>query len=504
MNYPGFIGGSYQSRSVLADQERTINYYVEQLESPGSSSTLMLCPTPGFTELNSDVTIGPGRAHIAVAEREFMVINTGLYEMSADATTMTLRGTVALDANPATISYNGTAGGQLFITSGGNGYCYDMTTDTLSQITDLNGLCTMGDFVDGYFLAMDAGSGAFYISALNDGTSWAPGLDFARRSIASDPWRALRVQGRYIWLMGEQTSEIWYNSGGASFPFEPNTAGAYVPFGIAAQFSAAVSGDSISWLATTKTGGIRVCRAVGLKPEDISTFPIQQRFGSYSRIDDAVGDTYSDAGHSFYILHFPTEHISWAWDAEVPRAAAWTERGTWNPASDMFDVSQARWHVYAWGEHRWLDAISGSVHRMDSDVGTDVGGLAVRRMRRAPCLVSSGLTRNFFSAFELDLEVGLGLTSGQGSNPQVMLRYSNDGGRTWSREMWRSAGKRGAYQTSVKWNRLGSSKRGRVFEVTMTDPVPWRITNAYVHFAQQPGELSRGSGSETGKGESGQ
>ncbi|MEK9723025.1 MAG: PKD domain-containing protein [Rhodospirillaceae bacterium] len=66
-----------------------------------------------------------------------------------------------------------------------------------------------------------------------------------------------------------------------------------------------------------------------------------------------------------------------------------------------------------------------------------------------------------------------------GTDPQVMLRVSNDGGKTWITEQWRSAGKTGEYLRRVRWNRLGVARR-RVFEVIVTDPIAWKLTGAYV------------------------
>lgn len=64
-----------------------------------------------------------------------------------------------------------------------------------------------------------------------------------------------------------------------------------------------------------------------------------------------------------------------------------------------------------------------------------------------------------------------------GADPRIMLRLSNDGGKTWITEQWRAAGKVGEFCRRVRWNRLGSARR-RVFEVSVTDPIPWRITAA--------------------------
>lgn len=66
-----------------------------------------------------------------------------------------------------------------------------------------------------------------------------------------------------------------------------------------------------------------------------------------------------------------------------------------------------------------------------------------------------------------------------GSNPEIMLRLSNDGGRTWITEQIRTIGKLGEYWHRVRWNRLGCARR-RVFEVSVSDPIPWRLVGAYV------------------------
>ena len=83
-------------------------------------------------------------------------------------------------------------------------------------------------------------------------------------------------------------------------------------------------------------------------------------------------------------------------------------------------------------------------------------------------------------SLQLDLETGGGLNTGQGSDPQVMLRWSDDGGHTWSNEHWVSVGKIGQYGHRAIWRRLGMTTklRDRVYEVSMTDPVKTAIVGA--------------------------
>lgn len=130
-----------------------------------------------------------------------------------------------------------------------------------------------------------------------------------------------------------------------------------------------------------------------------------------------------------------------------------------------------------------LDATASNLYRMERDLGFDVESRPIRRVRRAPAIMKEN-RRITYASFELDMEPGLGLTSGQGSDPQVALRYSNDGGKTWGPEIFRSAGALGKYGKRVRWDRMGQARR-RVFEVSVSDPIPWRLTNAYLEMGAQ-------------------
>lgn len=76
--------------------------------------------------------------------------------------------------------------------------------------------------------------------------------------------------------------------------------------------------------------------------------------------------------------------------------------------------------------------------------------------------------------------IQLGLSSATAIDPQVMLRWSDDGGHTWSNEHWRSMGKTGQWGRRVIWRRLGMTLklRDRVYEVSGTDQVKIAIMGA--------------------------
>lgn len=480
--FPAFIGGSYVSQSPIADDERTVNFYVENIESAGGTSKTALYPTPGVLTVDY-ADSGAGRAHVFVSNREFVIIGTKLYEVSElltpsvdgpAASTLTLLGTVSSDQNPATMCGNGDAGDEVFITSGGNGYILDLLTNTLSAIAALAGKATMGAYLDGYFLALDSTTSTLWISDLLDGTTWDP-TQFIVRVGASDPWVSMIVN-QYIYLFGSKTSEVWFDAGSFPIPFELHPSGR-LQHGCGAPFSPEVVGTSVVWLGQTVNGNGTVLRTPGFSVETISNFATQYAFGNLETLEDAIGDSYEALGHTFYNLTFPGAESTWSWDASTN---VWCERGTWNEREYVFDAWRPVFHAFAFGKHRILDLRGPRVYEMSSDYGFDVEGMPLRRLRRPPALMNEN-RRVRYKRIELFAEPGLGLTTGQGSDPQVAMRISNDGGKTWGAWVFRSAGALGEYENRIEWLRCGAGRK-RTFEFSFSDPIPWRVMDAIVDF----------------------
>ena len=476
MIYENFVGPSYVSQAATLDQEELINWYIEVAEVPGATSQQALYPTPGVEEI-ANLPGGSGRGHLAVGSLEFAVIGDQFVQIDI-AGNITARGTVVNDGFPATLCENGNPSFEVFITSGRNGYIYNYATTAFTQIAALNGKATKGGYLEGYFIALDPFTASLYASELSDGLTWNTGTSFAQRSLASDPWISFVIANRYIYLLGTETSEPWFNNGGSPFPFTPDPSG-FFEFGCAATFAATVVDSAPVWLGRSKDGRGMVLRANGFNPEIISTYPIQKLINESGAIGDAVAFTYHDVGHTFFIISFNDAALTLAWDASNPNVAqGWAKRSTWISEENRFGIWRPCFHAFVFGEHRMLDVSTGSIYRMDRALGSDVDGREIRRLRRAPALVNE-LKRITYPAFELDLEPGLGNIVPPGDNPQVMLRMSDDGGKTWGNERWRTAGRIGEYGTRARWNRCGQARR-RVFEVTVSDPIPWRLTNAYL------------------------
>lgn len=482
MRFRNFIGGSYQSSALTADQQRTVNMYVERMENRGSSTDAMLVLVPGL-DLISTASASPGRAHFYENEREFAVFGPSFVEIT-ESGVMTVRGTVSTDANPATICSNGDGGGQLLIVSGTNAYYYDLATNTLTAIAALAGKATMGSYLDGYGLVLDSATSTLYISAVLDFSSWTTGTDFAQRSKAPDKWRAMRTNGQYIGLYGEHSSEFWYNTGDSSFPFAPHPSG-LIPYGIRAPFSLAIGEGAQFWLGQSSVGHLYLLRSDAFTPQVVSDFPHATAFAGLSNPEGAVGEFFNWRGHQFYRITFPASAVTYCYDATSNQ---WFEWRAWLSEASAYSSVRARYPIVAFGEHRVLDAQTGALYRYSATTYTDADDRPIRWMRRAP-VQNQENELLFLPDFEVALENGQG-TSGQAENPQIMLRISNDGGRTWGSEMWRSAGKAGEYLRRVLWTRLGAARQ-RVVELTGSDPIPWKITNAYFRLGQAPASAPR-------------
>lgn len=464
--YP-FIGEAYPAEAY---QERSIcdNFYLEKNESDGAPTPWAQLPTPGTINFAS-VSQAPGRATFSIGGEAYFVAGYAFWEVdSAGGTTQ--RGTVERNAFPATISANGDAGDQLFITSGDVGYCYDRTTHAFTTVQPVG--CTMGASIDGRFIYLDASTGTLYASALYDGTTWNP-THYAQ-STAGDPWIALAVTpDRLIHVFGESTSEVLADQGLPGFPFA-TIQEAFLPFGIAAPYAFTVD-TSVTWLTQTAKGRGQIVRAQGYTPLRVSNHGIEATIARYTTIGDAIAWSYQQQGHPFVGFTFPTQRATWVVDEATSK---WHSRSYWNTATGTAEAYRPGFTMQAFGKTLVADRVTGSIYELTPTSFTDVNGALIRRTRQ-PAPQTIDRRRFVVDAFELVGDVGVGLISGQGSDPQAMLRVSRDGGQTFGNEHWTTLGAMGQYRTRVIWTQLGNC-RSFVPQLVITDPVPVRLTDAAI------------------------
>jgi hypothetical protein len=471
MIYPNFCGPSYASLSTLADAEELINLYVERMEAPSAPVQMVLYPTPGVLP-RIPLPHAPVRGLFGQEGRAFVIAGAQVSEFKAD-NSVTDIDVVAQDGNPATMTTNGDGGGQLFITSGNNGYVVDLTTMVLTKVVNNGAL--MGAMLNGRFIALDAGTSKISASNVFDGLTWGP-LTWTQRSTASDPWRAMLVSTdtAKIYAIGELTGDVYYDNGNSPFPYVP-ISGTLIPWGTGAPFSLVDDRGKITWLAQNKDGDRVVVRLQGYTTaQRISTHAMEAALRKYARVDDAEAFLYQEDGHTFYVLNFPSAKATWVYDDE----GGWHRRGTWNTQLDDYGVWRARHHIVAFGRHIVGDRATGTLYDASIDFGLDFGAGPIRRVRRTP-----GLQRELeaiaYPGLRLYLENGLGLVTGQGADPKVLYRYSNDGGRTFGPFRERSVGKQGQYKPHIDFL-LNGMAENRVDEIVMTDAIPWRILGAFL------------------------
>jgi hypothetical protein len=364
---------------------------------------------------------------------------------------------------------------EILILSGGLGYVFDLATNTLTPITAAGfpvGATKIG-YLDGYFVALQANSQSFSLSGLNDGTSWDP-LDFGSAEGEPGDMVSFVIDHRQVWFFGNTHAEIYYDSGAANFPLS-RLEGAFMEQGCAAADSLVRCDNSVFWLGRNGSGGGVVWRANGYTPERVSNHAIEQMIQSYPRIDDAQAYSYQDGGHEFYVLSFPTADRTLVYDVA---SGMWHERGWWDASRGIYRRDRAACHMYAFGKHLAGDWMTGTLFEMTAGCYTDAG-TPIRRLRSSPDLTSNG-TFTRYGELRLFVEAGSGADGGApGSDPQITLQSSDDGGFTWSDENPASLGKLGEYRKLVRWRRLGRSNN-RAFRVICSEPVQFALISADV------------------------
>ena len=462
------LGGEYVTRSINAADNRMVNLYPEAIKEGGKDAA-WLSRCPGL-RLLATIGLGPIRGMWQYGNYGYVVSGNTLYKLNT-SWSATAIGTVA-GTGPVSMVDNGT---QLFIACNPQGYIYNASTGAFSQITDPDfpGAVTVG-YLDGYFVFIEPNSQKVWVTQLLDGLSIDP-LDFASAEGSPDNLVSSIVDHREVWLFGTSSVEVWYDAGNADFPLA-RMQGAFNEIGCEAPYSVAKLDNSVFWLGSDARGRGIVYRANGYTGQRISTHSVEWQIQQYDTLSDAVGYTYQQEGHAFYVLNFPTASTTWVYDASTNE---WHERAGFNAGAFVRHRGNCQMNFN--NEIVIGDYENGNIYAFDTTVYADNGQIQkwLRTWRALPT-GTNNLKRTVQHSLQLDCESGVGLVTGQGSDPEVMLRWSDNAGHTWSNEHWAKMGKIGTYSTRVFWRRLGMTNklRDRIYEVSGTDPVKIAIMGA--------------------------
>lgn len=492
ISLPGFIGGTYQAGSPISQAEECINLFPENDMSGTGRATMY--KAPGIA-LYCTLPNGPIQGQIETNYRTFAVANRVFYEIFNDQT-FNSRGTVGTTTGVVSMATNWR---QVIIIADHKGWIYDLQTNGLTQITDpgFPTSCTNVTCIDGYFVVGNFNSRQFNISQLNDGTLWTDsnGLPmFAQKEGASDNLVGVLATRRTLVVFGFETTEIWWDAGQA-FPFQP-IQGALLQQGLAAVNSPIVVDDGVLWLGTDSRGNCQFWGQSNLSANRISTYAIETFLSKLQSINDAVGETYQENGHTFCLWHFPSADKTICYDKTT---GVWHKRGSWDVATGVYHATVARFHSFSFvpiehqlptfgvktdGIHLVGDHRNGNLYLQSTAIFDDAGS-PIRWLRRAPNLINLNMLVTYWRA-ELFMQVGnVPQIPQPGSAEYISLRYSDDGGYTWSNIKSAPLPRAGKYAGRVIWRMLGTG-RDRVFEISGSGPIFTALVDFFVRMT--PGD----------------
>lgn len=466
MKKAGLVGSSYEERSIPFDAQRTINLFPVVDETKQGKEVSALYGTPGKLLFATAGTGTVRQEYSATNGRAFVVTGTTLYELDSSGTA-TSRGTLEAGSGVVTMAENGT---QLAICDSTYVYTFTYATNAFAKVTD-GDLPSSGTlcFLDGYFIVSKNLSGAFYISSLYDGTAWAA-LDFATAESSPDNLVRVFPAVGLLWLFGDKTTEMWSNVGGTGFPFA-RVSGGKIETGCAAAHSVVALDNSVFWVGQDNRGSGIVYRANGFSPQRISTHAIEYKLQRLSSLSVLRAYTYQQDGHTFYVLT-DEDTITLVYDIATQ---LWHERAYLSDGVQEADLGSTC--MYAFGKVMVGDRSSANIYQLKLDNYAD-NTLPILRSRTFTHISNNGEPFRINSLL-VDFEYGVGLATGQGSDPQCWLEVSKDGGITWGRKLYASIGAIGQRNVRAIWRKLGNFDRQVTFKVSISDPVKVAICGAY-------------------------
>jgi hypothetical protein len=477
----GFVGASYTTRSIYQNDQECINFYpeIDPTKQPGERGIVALYPTPGLvTEITFPIPAEVrGMRALSGLEYAIAVCGNRVYRIDTSLAYIQV-GTLTTSVGPVSITDNQMTTGGLtaYIVDGPNRYYYVVSTNTFVTLPSTDGPwqgATVNDVVDGYILYNQPNTQNYGATDLDSPLStqaW-----FGTKNGSPDNLVSLIVDHRQVYLLGEVTTEVWVDVGSQitgllSFPFQ-RVSGTSSQNGCGAAFSVARYAETFMFLARDTLGTATIGIMQGYEYKRLSTHAVENSLVGID-VTDARAWTYQVEGHEFYVITFPNADLTWVYDLATQQWHKWLY---WDSPTATYHRHRGNCGIAFANKNLVGDWENGKIYSLDFDQYTDAGS-PIRRLRRAPH-ITTDLQRQYFEEFQIQFQPGVGLTTGQGDNPQAMLRWSNDGGSTWSNEHWVGIGKQGNYTNRAIWRRLGWA-RDRIFEVAVSDPVKAVIVSA--------------------------
>lgn len=473
----GFVGAAYEAPSIYQDGQECINYYPEidsakrgeSEKAPAERGIIALYPTPGLLLRVQLPLVAEVRGlHVDHAEQLlYAVCGNTLYEINTNYVATNV-GTLSSSTGKVVMTDNGVS---LYLVDGDNRYYYTRSTLTFAQLPPTDGAfvgANHTDTIDTFIFYHDHHTDK--VGATASLSVFSSALSFYTKDSFPDHIVAIAADHRELWVIGSRTTEIWINTGSVPFPFS-RISGTSLQHGCAAMHSVARLGESLAWLSSDDRGNGVVIHMNGYQPMRISTHAIENDLEKYTTISDAFAYVYQQSGHEFYVLTFPSGDKTWVYDL----ATKLWHRRAWRDTQNKLHRHRGNCAAFFNGENVIGDWQDGKIFSLSQTTYTD-NGAVLPRIRTATHLVAD-FKNVFYKDFQIQFQPGVGLQTGQGSDPQAILEWSDDGGSTYSLRQFASIGRVGQYKNRAIWRRLGYA-RDRVFRSIVTDPIYAPIISA--------------------------
>ena len=479
----GFVGTSYTAPSIYQDDQECINFFAEidPTKQPGERGIVALYPTPGLL-FQTQLAVGEVRGLHTMSGEAILIAVAGNKVYKVDTLMVATQiGTLTTSTGQVSISDNITTANGLiaYIVDGPNRYTWVAATNVFTTLPSTDGPwqgANVVDVIDNYNIYNEPGTQNWACTDL--GSQYSTQALYGSSDGSSDLLVTLIADRRQVYLLGETTTEVWNDVGNViagitTFPFQ-RVPGTFSQNGIGARFSLARFADSFVCVCKDTRGDSTIEMMQGYAWVKISTHAVEQSLTNEITYD-AFAYTYQIEGHEMYVCTFPSvgeNGLTWVYDGSTK---SWHKWLYWDSDNAIYKRHRSNCGAYFNNMYIVGDYQNGKLYSIENAVYTD-DGATIRRLRRAKHLTTD-LQRQYFEEFQIQFQPGVGLNTGQGDDPQAMLRWSNDGGSTFSNEHWVTIGKIGNYLNRAIWRRLGWS-RDRIFEVVITDPIKAVIVSA--------------------------
>lgn len=357
-------------------------------------------------------------------------------------------------AGDVVMAMNGASPQQIAIVAEGVRYIWDGTT--LSTISDSDLPPPIGVTFADQRLIYPIADGRLFWSDIDAAGSVDP-LSFASAEGAPDGLVGAYAHKLDVWLPGSRTTEVWRSTANPDQPFQ-RMSGGFIQHGCSAPRSFANLGDTLFWV-NDKAQALMV---TGYAPQAISNQAVSRDIASVSDKKTILGFAYYCGGRGFYVLTCD----EWTWQFNIG-TQKWFER-------QSNGLPNWRGRHASQFNNQWIigDGYEGKLYQVAEETYDEDGSPLVWTVRSAP--MHAFPNRICVDRLHLDFTTGVGLnsTDPHESNPEVGMRYSDDGGKSWSNQLTRTLGADGDHQTRVTFDGLGETGRnGRIWELQVSAPV---------------------------------